>query len=177
MSKKIFKSIVIIIAILICYTAFIMYCKSRKYIDFIYVTESDYTNLDYFESYNFPDNCEFTWWWHFPSQDVDSIAFIDETFGTKFKETLDYTIDKSKVDIIISFGRKLKTIYYDPELFPPRWMVNNGMVRVTPVFEKEYNHKIYLYVTDKKYNIYPAEFWGDDIIQFNRYGNVCFEEE
>ncbi len=37
--------------------------------------------------------------------------------------------------------------------------------------------EIYMYVTDKKYNIYSPELANDDIIEFNRFGNVRFEEE
>lgn len=180
MNSKFLKVVIITFA-LICIITIFIYYNQRKYVKFTYVTESDYTNLDYYKVYNFPDNCKFTWWWYFPSEDADSITFIDEIFGTRFKELLDYldyTIDKNKVDIIISFGRKLKTIYYDEKVYPNgRGRYAKGMITAVPVFEKEYLPKIYLYVTDKKYNIYPAEFWGDDIIQFNYYGDVRFEEE
>lgn len=179
MNKGFLKKITILfILMLIC--AILCY-KSRKYIKFTYITESEYTNLDYFNDYKFKDNCEFTWWWYFPSGGADSVTFIDNTFGTRFKEKLrysSYSIDKSKVDIIISFGRKLKTIYYDQKVHPNgSGRYAKGMIIAIPVFEKEYSHKIYLYVTDKKYNIYPEEFANDDIIDFNRYGNVRFEEE
>lgn len=180
MNKKIIKVILIII-ILIHLIIVFLYLNIRKYIKFTYICESNYTNLDYFDDYDFPDNCEFTWWWDFPLESVDSIEFIDEKFGTKFKERLEnmnYTIDKNKQDIIISFGRKLKTIYYDETINPNgKGRYSHRMIIGVPVFEKEYSPKIYLYTIDKKYNIYPMEFWGDDIIQFNRYGNVRFEEE
>lgn len=177
MSNKSFKVIILIILVLVCLAAILAYHNRRRYITFTYITESDYTNLDYYDDYNFPDDCEFTWWWHLPAKSPDIITNIDENFGTTFKELLDnmdYTIDENKVDIIISFGRKLKTIYSDEKIYYDR---GKYMLDCIPVFEKEYSPKIYLYVTDKKYDIYPAEFWGDDIVQFNRYGNVRFEEE
>lgn len=178
MNKRFLKNIIAILFVLSCFINVFLYYKSRKYIKFTYITESDYTNIDYYQDYNFPDNCEFTWWWHFPAGGADSVKFIDDTFGTRFDKKLGDSIDKSKVDVIISFGRKLKTLYYDKKIYPNgSGSYAKGMIIAVPVFEKEYAHKIYLYVTDKKYNIYPEEFWGDDITQFNRYGNVRFEEE
>ena len=43
--------------------------------------------------------------------------------------------------------------------------------------EKEYNKKIYIYGTEKKYNIFPPEFANDDYSKFNWYGNVRYECE
>lgn len=177
MNKKSIR-IVIIFFILICLATVIIYINLRRYVNFTYIAESEYTNLDYFDDYNFPDDCQFTWWWHFPSETAGTIEFIDEKFGTKFNEKLDYNIDVSKVDIIISFGRKLKTIYYDEKIFTNgEGYYSKDMIIAVPVFEEEYEPKIYLYVTDKKYKIYPAEFANNDIENFNRYGKVRFNEE
>lgn len=173
---------IIIISMFVAAIVFVVlfiYNKQRKYLEFTYITESDYTNLDYFAHYNFPKDCEFTWWWDFPYPSVDTIKFINDTFGTKFSEEIADGINIEEHNFIISFGRKLKMIYYDETMEPQskKGRYAKSMIIAVPVFEEDYNHKIYLYITDKYYNIYPEEFISDDIINFNMYGDVRYEEE
>lgn len=181
MNNKFWKLAILIVLISVCTMLLYRYQNSRRYINFTYITESNYTNLDYFADYNFPNN-DFTWWWHFPANEpmsnTNTIKVIDRMFGTTFENKLKEEINQSRYDIIISFGRKLKMIYYDRTINPNgKGAYSKKMIIAVPVFEKKYEHKIYLYITDKKYNIYPEEFSSDDIEQFNRYGNIRFNEE
>lgn len=185
--KKKLGRIIVIFLVFVIVIFFIVYCNSRKHIKLIYIAEAHYDDISRYAKYGFKAEYPFTWWEHFSSDDKeDIIEFIDKTYGTRFGDKWELNIDMirqdmddidmDKQDIIISIGRKLKSVYYDEKIYPDG-KDKEGMIIAVPVFEGYGTCEIYMYVTDKKYNIYPPELANDDIIEFNRFGNVRFEEE
>lgn len=171
--KKVFIGVLLagLLAIVVCFCSI----NSRKYLKFSYIGESDYTTLDFYADDNLTDDCESTWWEYFVKEDEDTIKLINDLYGANFSnEILNYTDRKG--NFIISFGRKLKMIYYDKKSDKGVDYDERRIIGV-PVFEKEYNKKIYIYGTEKKYNIFPPEFANDDYSKFNWYGNVRYECE
>lgn len=171
--KKVFIGILIagLLVVVICFCSL----NSRRYLKFNYIGESDYTTLDYYSDVNLTDDCEFTWWEYFEDEDEHTIEVINDFYGANFSnEILNYTDRKG--DFIISFGRKLKMIYYDKKSDKGVGYDERLIIGV-PVFEKEYNKKIYIYSTEKKYNVYPPEFANDDYYKFNWDGDVRYECE
>lgn len=186
-NKKNIRKIIFIPLIFVILVLLIIYFNPRKHIGLIYIGKSYCRNLGKYLEYHFNGEYRFTWWEHFSSGSTeDVISCIDETYGTRFGDKWEINIemlrdklndiDMNKQDIIISIHRKLKTIYYDKNTHL-NGADKDGMIIAVPVFEKESDDQVHLYVTDKKYNICPPELANDDIIEFNYFGNVRFEEE
>lgn len=170
------------LSILIVFFAFILLClifcfvdlKSRKYIKLNYISDYHYTKNFYHAEYNLPQDCEFTWWEHYTNYGWTDI--IENYHGVKFDKNFEDKFDMSKVDIIVSFGRKLNMLYYDQKYYYDK--LYNGLILAVPVFEKDYGkNKLYLYTTDKKYEIFNNEYWTNEMSKFNLEGKVRFEEE
>lgn len=178
--KRILITMSLVLVIIIIFL--IYYHNARKYIKLNFITESDYTRIDEgIALYNLPEDCELTWWGYYPNSDSNTIKVINDTYGTTFDENLNISafsagIDTNKTSFIISIGRKLKTLYYDKERYSTG--LYDDEILPMPVFSKEYNHKIYLYITDKKYHVMgEPELLGAYMEEFNVIGNVPYEEE
>lgn len=178
MKKRILILCSILVVFLIIILLYFNCFKFRRYIELNYISEYDYTKNFYHDDYNLPKDCEFTWWEHYNGKDwmnaVENKHGV--SFNESFKKNFNKSFDMSKVDVIISFGRKLNKIYYDEKYYYDKFY--NPLILAVPVFEKEYTkNKIYVYTTNRNYSIFNNEYWTDEMSEFNRYGKVRFKEE
>lgn len=144
----------------------------REYIELEYLAQSDYdkTKNSYIIDYNLNKSADFTWYQKVYSKNV--ISDLNKYLGANFDTDLSKKIDISKYDIFISYGRKLKKLYFD------NFKIYNQYRLVVPVFEKEYyGDKIFLYKSNKKYNIIDNDYWTNELWDFNVDGNIRYEEE
>jgi len=139
----------------------------RVFIDLSYL-EGVY-NISYTMRYTaldlHPDE-EFTWWNYYTVDEFLSSEYYDDRFSAE--------LDREKNDIIISFGRKLKYLYYYEKdyLSDTRWQLEG--YRARPVFESDYLHKsAYIYLINKTH-LTDSELASDDMNTFLE-GNIPFE--
>lgn len=139
----------------------------RVFIDLSYL-EGVY-NISYTMRYTaldlHPDE-EFTWWNYYTVDEFLSSEYYDDRFSAE--------LDREKNDIIISFGRKLKYLYYYEKdyLSDTRWQLKG--YRARPVFESDYLHKsAYIYLINKTH-LTDSELASDDMNTFLE-GNIPFE--
>jgi hypothetical protein len=170
MKKWILILISLLVALLLCFNCL----KFRRYIELNYISEHDYTKNFYHDDYNLPKDCEFTWWEHYSNYGWTNV--VEDYYGVSFDKNFEKTFDMSKVDVVISFGRKLDKLYYDEKYHYDK--LNNGLILAVPVFKKEYRkNKIYVYTTNRKYDIFDNEYWTNEMSEFNVEGKVRFNEE
>lgn len=119
-----------------------------------------YTALDLY-----PDE-EFTWWNYYTVDEFLSSEYYDDHFSSE--------LDRGRNDIIISFGRKLKYLYYYEKdyLSDSIWQFEG--YRARPVFESDYlQNSAYIYLINKT-NLVDSELASDDMSSFLE-GNIPFE--
>lgn len=157
---------------------------ARHYFSLNYITESNYTKIDENTGLDWEGKhlySELTWFGYYPNANKETLKVINETYGTAFDENMDFSkfsngVNPEEASVFISIGRKLKTLYYGNERYASGSYDDETLP--VPVFERQYEHKIYLYLTDKKYHIMgEPELIGmyDDI--FNELGEIPYEEE
>lgn len=141
----------------------------RVFIDLSYL-ESVY-NISYKMRYTaldlHPDE-EFTWWNYYTVDEFLSSNYCDDHFSSELE------LDSERNDIIISFGRKLKYLYYYEKdyLTDSTWKLEG--YRARPVFESDYLHNsAYIYLINKT-NLVDSELASDDMNSFLE-GNIPFE--
>lgn len=180
------KFFIIGVCIIISVVFLFVYYNTRRYIKLIYIEESDYTKVNEgIALHDLPNDCQLTWFGYYPNANINTIKAINETYGTTFDESIfdinssfssSYNGDMSKASCFISIGRKLKMLYYGSERYATGSYYDE--ILPVPVFEKKYDHKIYLYITDKKYHMMAEpELLGEYMEQFNVDGDIPFEEE
>lgn len=180
-----FKALVYIFFITIVFVSFYIYCNARRYINLEYIAESSYDKVDNegIELFQLPEDCQLTWFGYYPQFDIETINAINEEYGTNFdksiitlaNETLEKGNKEVEISCFVSIGRKLKLVYYDSERYSTGSY--DDEILPCPVFEREYAHKIYLYVTDKTYHMMgEPELLGEYLEQFNIAGDIPFEE-
>jgi len=110
---------------------------------------------------------EFTWWNHYTADDsAHLLKYYDFILPDE--------IDPTKHDIIISFGRELKYLYYYEEDYLPASEWALGGYRARPIFEGEHiPNSAYIYLVDQ-INLCDSELASDDMDSFMN-GNVPFE--
>ena len=141
----------------------------RVFIDLSYL-ESVY-NISYKMRYTaldlHPDE-DFTWWNYYTVDEFLSSNYCNDRFSSELE------LDSKRNDIIISFGRKLKYLYYYEKdyLTDSTWKLEG--YRARPVFESDYLHNsAYIYLINKT-NLADSELASDDMNSFLE-GNIPFE--
>ncbi|MCD7904099.1 MAG: hypothetical protein LUG24_00630 [Clostridiales bacterium] len=145
-------------------------CRGR--LDYIAETEYDKQKMRLFKEYFsdvFGNREEFTYWESFVGEHY--YDWIEEWYNVKLTYEIKSQIDISKQTVIISCGRKLKTmIYKDGTDYA-------GHLIAEPIFEEEYSdNSLYVYKAEGKYDLYDAEFNGN-LFDFNIDGQVPFSED
>ena len=149
--------------------------EKKVFIDLEYLTCVEDFDLSDWYGYSYIDeDTEFTWWERRALQiDGDlsgSFKINDEVYKFDLPENIDTAAEK---DCIISYGRKLKYLYYYTDIY----VYENGPegYYARPVFEREYNGKVaYIYLIDR-IKLTDNEFYGKDLREFNEKGNIPFE--
>ena len=87
---------------------------------------------------------EFTWWNHYSVDDIGHLIW-----GYDFDPS-EY-VDMTKYDLIISFGHKLKYLYYyKDDYYEGFYGSEENYYQAYPVFEGDYIHRsAYVYIIDK----------------------------
>lgn len=139
----------------------------RVFIDLSYLGEI--YNISYKMRYTAldlnPDE-EFTWWNYYTVDEFLSSEYCDDNFSDEF--------DSERNGIIISFGRKLKYLYYYEKdyLSDSIWQLEG--YRARPVFEGDYLHNsAYIYLINKT-SLADSELASDDMNSFLE-GSIPFE--
>ena len=121
----------------------------------------------------YDNDTELTWFTPYPFQrtvdDLNQIIMRD--YNVKVSESIELPLDHF---FTISMGRKLSLIYYFEESRYDTW---SGEVFPRPVFEREFHpNTIFIYLTTPmpRYG-FMTNLFTDDMLQFNRYGNIPFE--
>jgi len=130
------------------------------------IENADYTEFYYFNDLN--ENAEFTWWERvYTNQKKESISNYFEFIVPEY-------IDITQKDFIVSYGRKLKYLYYEDEYIPEGlWDAEHYLA--SPVFEREYKRgTAHIYLIDKV-KLGDNEFLTFDMYEFNEKGNIPFE--
>ncbi len=112
-----------------------------------------------------PDE-EFTWWNYYTVDEFLSSEYCDDIFSDE--------LDSERNGIIISFGRKLKYLYYYEKdyLSDSEWQLEG--YRARPVFEGDYLHNsAYIYLINKT-SLADSELASDDMNSFLE-GRIPFE--
>jgi len=142
--------------------------KERIFINLTYLGNMDdvYYRMRRLELYIEPEE-KLTWWNHYT---------IDEYLSSSkwYTFILSSETDSTKHDIIISFGRKLKYLYYYEKeyLSNPDWEMEG--YRARPVFEEDFvQNSAYVYLIDK-IHLADSEVASNDISEFRR-GDIPFE--
>ena len=171
--RKVFVKRSFIICLLLVILAGVYYYRASKriYIDLEYLGYVE--NVDT-SSYGIKDCPEFTWWEHFTwwedkakDSELSTATYLLSMYRIKLPEGIDW----EKNDIVISFGRELKTLYYHEE-----WVILSRYVG-RPVFMKEYKDSVaYIYLIDKT-DLWNNQFNMDDMSVFNVDGKVPFTED
>ena len=147
--------------------------NKRNFIDLNYLDNMD--NVNYMLRY-IPldiDYNEFTWWDHYT---IEEYLLASEYYNFVLPDD----IDGNKHDIVISFGHKLKHLYYyesdyitDPFFEVSEEWYNVGY-RARPVFETDFVKKsAYVYLIDKT-DLADSEIASDEFDTFKA-GNIPFE--
>ena len=116
----------------------------RIYLDLVLIYETSSTGLRFFDSDGFM-LCAFqrsilTWWAHFPERGFE---LISRSFGVDLSH-----VDGSRQDIVVSYGRKLKYLYYYSDGYEVHEFARG--YRAHPVFEEEFvKDSVYIYVVDR----------------------------
>ena len=120
---------------------------------------------------------EFTWWNHYTIGNNCIVDYTDH-LSEYYNFVLPDDIDMTKHDLIISFGRKLKYLYYyeDDYTVNAAYKKEDGY-RARPIFEEEYIHlSAHVYLVDKVHlvNSELATYVNDDMRRFMN-GEIPFE--
>ena len=100
---------------------------------------------------------DFTWWNHYT---------VDEYLASAadYNFILPDGVDHTEYDIILSFGHKLKYLYYYEDDYIEKW--GEEGYRSRPIFEREFvKDSAYVYLIDKT-NLLNSEFLDIDIEEF-----------
>jgi len=132
------------------------------------VKHTTYNELHYSNYPYIDENTEFTWWVHLQlTNDFTKNKYIDFD--------LPDDIDRSKKDIIVSYGRKLRYLYYENTYVPVALWGWDEHYQAEPVFERKYEKdSAHVYLVDK-IKLVDNEFLSFDMSEFNKEGNVPFE--
>jgi hypothetical protein len=124
------------------------------------------------------ENVEFTWWRCLTiprDKKISDTLILGHDVYTSFEFYLPDNTDIRKKDVIVSYGRKLKYLYYEG-------MDSKGMgYYARPVFERDFKEDTaHVYLIDKvdltdKIRLTDNSFYGDDFYNFNEYGLIPFE--
>jgi hypothetical protein len=113
-------------------------------------------------AYYYFDNTTFTWWspWIIPVEST-----ISEYFGLNTPTE----IDRTEKDLVISFGRKLRYLYYEG-------LDHHGYSYLAhPVFEREHHeNSVHIYLIDR-IPLAENEWATTDMSDFNQMGNIPYE--
>lgn len=112
----------------------------------------------WYDWYDFlKEGAEFTWW-------------TQPSYPERLLTNYDFTnVDTTDKKVIISYGRKLKYLYYES------WDEVLEGYYARPVFEREYNDKVaHIYLIDKMLFV-DDEYYEDDLFELNVKGNIPFE--
>jgi hypothetical protein len=137
--------------------------SKRVFIDLEYLGTVE--DVDLSAWYRLPyinEDTEFTWWYH-------SSIPEDRIISYEFNFIVPAEIDRTQKDVIVSYGRKLRYLYYEDMC---DW---RNAYHGRPVFEREYSHNnAYIYLIDK-IRLIDNEFYDNDLWDFNEKGIIPFE--
>jgi len=172
MKKKCIMFLLLSAFISICCGMYWYYCKvtEKVYIELEYLHYAENVNISF---YGVEDYSEFTWWEHFEwfehktkEEEFDTYTIMLDTFNIELPGNIDW----EEKNVVISFGRELKTLYYFPS-----WDQGERHIG-RPVFMEEYKDNVaYLYLIDKT-NMCNNQLVTDDMFTFNLHGEVPFTE-
>jgi len=151
--------------------------NKRVFIDLEYFGCAENIDLSGWYTYPFIDeSVEFTWWYHTSIPENHILSGIyrlnDEAYKI-FDFNLPENIDRANKNVVVSYGRQLKYLYY----YADKYVYEDGPEGYygRPVFEREYNGNVaYIYLIDK-IKLTDNEFYGRDLSEFNERGNIPFE--
>jgi len=139
--------------------------SERIFVDLEYLGMVDNADFsDFYRAYNLVDDVEFTWWEH---HSIWSHSKISQYFDFNLPDE----VNNMEYDVVFSFGRELKSLYY----YEKDYHIQLGGYKANPVFAREYKKNtahIYLIM---KTNIANSEFASSDIGEFNVLRNIPFE--
>jgi hypothetical protein len=153
--------------------------SKRVFIDLEYLGVVEDVDLSAWYTYYFiNESTEFTWWVKLSipeSYIVSDIYNINWDTYKVFDFHVPQEIDRTQKDVIVSYGRKLRYLYYDFSDIGAETVVGSEGCYGRPVFEREYSHNTaYIYLIDK-IQLKDNEMYGTDLEDFNEKGIIPFE--
>ena len=118
---------------------------NRIYLDLVLIYETSHSGFNIFGSdwvmYMAYQRSLFTWWGHFPERGFERVS-------RRFGVDISSLVDGSSQDIVVSYGRRLRYLYYyEGDYVVATW---DSGYRANPIFEDEFiKDSVYIYVVDK----------------------------
>ena len=169
--KKRYSIFLLMIAVVgICFGLYYYRVTEKVYIELKYLDYAENVDTSFYSM----ENCsEFTWWEHYEwfehkseYEEFDTYMVVRDKFNIELPDNINW----EKNDIVISYGRELKTLYYFPS-----WD-RGGMHIGRPIFLEEHKDSVaYIYLIDKM-SMRNNQFATDDMYIFNLHGEIPFTE-
>jgi len=171
--RKVFVKRSFIICLLLVILAGVYYYRASKriYIDLEYLECIE--NVDT-SRYGVGDCLEFTWWERFSwfgstrdNAEYNTYTFLADNYGISLPDNINW----EEKDVVVSFGRELKTLYYYES-----WDQFGGHVG-RPVFMKKYKGSVaFVYLINKTY-LRNNDLVTTDMYTFNIEYKIPFTED